>query len=304
MQHLEHVLERQRLEVQPVGGVVVGRHGLRVAVDHDGLVAVLAQRERGVNAAVVELDALPDAVGTAAEDRDLAPRGRLRLALLLVGRVEVGGGGGELGGAGVDPLEDRSDAERVAVRAQVVLADADEAGEPRVGEAAALERAQARGVERGEALRGDGLLLLHQLLDLREEPGVDVRQLLHPLEGPARAQRVGDVQQAVRARHAQLLREAGHGDVVERLPDGRRRIDRREAVEAGLEPAQRLLQRLLEGAADGHHLAHRLHLRGQVRVGGRELLEGEARALGDDVVDARLEARRGGATGDVVAQLV
>ena len=36
---LEHVLERERLEVEPVGGVVVGRHGLRVAVDHHGLVA-------------------------------------------------------------------------------------------------------------------------------------------------------------------------------------------------------------------------------------------------------------------------
>jgi hypothetical protein len=32
----EHVLERERFEIKPVGGVVVGRHGLRVAVDHDG----------------------------------------------------------------------------------------------------------------------------------------------------------------------------------------------------------------------------------------------------------------------------
>ena len=38
-QMFEHVLERQRLEEQPVGGVVVGRHRLRVAVDHDGLEA-------------------------------------------------------------------------------------------------------------------------------------------------------------------------------------------------------------------------------------------------------------------------
>ena len=38
-----------------------------------------------------------------------------------------------------------------------------------------------------------------------------------------------------------------------------------EAVDADLEAAQRLLQRLLEGAADGHHLADRLHLRGRAR---------------------------------------
>ena len=79
---LQHVLARERLEVQPVGGVVVGRHRLRVAVDHDGLVAVLAQRLHRVDAAVVELDPLADAVGAAAQDDDLllaasgAPRSR------------------------------------------------------------------------------------------------------------------------------------------------------------------------------------------------------------------------------------
>ncbi len=43
-QDLEHVFERERLEVQAVGGVVVGGDGLGVAVDHDGLETVLAQR--------------------------------------------------------------------------------------------------------------------------------------------------------------------------------------------------------------------------------------------------------------------
>ena len=36
---LQDVLQGERLEVEPVGGVVVGRDGLGVAVDHDGLVA-------------------------------------------------------------------------------------------------------------------------------------------------------------------------------------------------------------------------------------------------------------------------
>ena len=64
----EHVLERQRLEVQAVGGVVVGRDRLRVAVDHHGVATGLAHGHRGVHAAVVELDALPDPVGSGAED--------------------------------------------------------------------------------------------------------------------------------------------------------------------------------------------------------------------------------------------
>ena len=32
---LEHVLDRQRLEIEPVRRVRVGRHRLRVAIDHD-----------------------------------------------------------------------------------------------------------------------------------------------------------------------------------------------------------------------------------------------------------------------------
>jgi hypothetical protein len=71
-QDLQHVFERQRLEIEPVGGVVVGRDRLGVAVDHDRLVAGPGQREAGVDAAVVELDALADPVRAAAEDHDLA----------------------------------------------------------------------------------------------------------------------------------------------------------------------------------------------------------------------------------------
>ena len=70
----QHVLDRQRLEVELVRGVVVGRDGLRVAVDHDRLVALVAQGEGGVDAAVVELDPLADAVRPAAEHHHLLAR--------------------------------------------------------------------------------------------------------------------------------------------------------------------------------------------------------------------------------------
>ena len=72
---LQHVLGRQRLEIQPVGGVVVGRDGLGVAVDHDRLDADVGEGEGRVAAAVVELDPLPDPVRTAAQDDGLL-RGR------------------------------------------------------------------------------------------------------------------------------------------------------------------------------------------------------------------------------------
>ena len=64
-----------------------------------------------------------------------------------------------------------------------------------------------------------------------------------------------------------------------------------------------LRERLLEGAADRHHLPHALHVRGQAPVDARELLEREARPLDDHVVDRRLEAR-GRRARDVVGDLV
>ena len=68
---LHHVLEGQRLEIEPVGGVVIGADRLGVAVDHDRLEAGIRQRETGVTAAIVELDPLTDPVRAAAEDHDL-----------------------------------------------------------------------------------------------------------------------------------------------------------------------------------------------------------------------------------------
>ena len=103
-----HVFERERLEVQAIGGVVVGRDRLGIAVDHDGLEPELAQRERRVHAAVVELDALADAVRTAAEDHDLLVVGGTRFRLVAPGRVHVRRERLELGGAAVDAREDRA----------------------------------------------------------------------------------------------------------------------------------------------------------------------------------------------------
>ncbi len=104
---VHHVFEGERLEVEAVGGVVVGGDGLGVAVHHDRLEAALSERVGRVHAAVVELDALPDTVGPSAEDHRLRPVARRDLVFVLVGLVVVGRRGRELRGAGVDRLERR-----------------------------------------------------------------------------------------------------------------------------------------------------------------------------------------------------
>ncbi len=76
-----------------------------------------------------------------------------------------------------------------------------------------------------------------------------------------------------------------------------------KTIHACLQTAQRLLQRFLEAAANGHHLTYRLHLSGQMGVSLRKFLEGEAGDFGDHIIDGRFEARRR-RLGDVIAQLV
>jgi hypothetical protein len=77
----------ERLDVDRVGGLVVGHDRRRVAVDQDDADALLAQRLAGLGAGVVELGGLADDDGAAADDQD-APR--------LLGRHRCRGGRGHL----------------------------------------------------------------------------------------------------------------------------------------------------------------------------------------------------------------
>ena len=110
----QHVFQGDRLEIQPVGGVVIGRHGLRVAVDHDGFVAVFTHGQGRVHTAVVEFDALTNAVGATADDHNLLAIARLCLALFLIGGVHVGGIGGKFRRTGIHALVHRADAKIMA----------------------------------------------------------------------------------------------------------------------------------------------------------------------------------------------
>jgi hypothetical protein len=113
---VHHVFVRERLEEQVVARVVVGRDGLGVRVDHHRFAVDLLHRERGVHAAVVELDALSDAVRAAAEDHHARLLARAVFVLVFPGRVVVRRRGFELGGAGVDELVRRAQARVLAQR--------------------------------------------------------------------------------------------------------------------------------------------------------------------------------------------
>src|SRR5690606_11285360 len=290
--HFEHVFQGQRLEVQPVAGVVVGGDRLRVAVDHDGLVAGLRQGEGRVDAAVVELHALADPVGSGAEDDDLGLAAGRDLGLLVVAGVQVGRGRGELGGAGVHGQVDRVHVEGVAQLPHDFFGAAGDLADLRVGEAELFGGAQQVRVEAGRGGEFAGLLV--QPEDLVEEPRVDLGGLVEFRDRGPGPQGLLDLAQPVFAggpdRPQQLLFVPGVS-----CPG--------EGAAFLLQRPHGLLQRFGEGPADRHDFADRLHGGGQAGVGAGELLEREPRHFDDDVVQGRLEAgqRLGG---DVVGDLV
>ena len=175
-----------------------------------------------------------------------------------VGEVEVVGQFGMLAGHGGDALHRGHDAALLAVLAHrqvlllhvAVLGLQHEAGNLEVAESAALHFEQEIV---GQVFQLVVLLQLvlqvDDVLQSLQEPYVNLRQLLDALHGVALFQSLCDGEDAQVGGVGQLVVEVVEAGVVVA----------HEAVHALANHAQALLNHLLEGAADGHDFAHRLH---------------------------------------------
>ncbi len=85
----QHIFQSKRFEIEAVGSVVVRRNSLRIAIHHDGFETIFAQCERGVAAAIIKFDSLPNAVWTAAQNHNLGPCMGVGLVFVFVGGIEV-----------------------------------------------------------------------------------------------------------------------------------------------------------------------------------------------------------------------
>ena len=218
----------------------------------------------------------------------------------VVGQIEVVGLGGELGCEGVDLLDYGQHSELLAVLAHLydhllgvdaVLEDV--ASDLEVGEALTLGLSQQglaqflKGAEGGELC--GSVDDVHQLVD---EPAVYLGELVYLLRGVAVGQGLGYNEDAVVGGLAEGLVDVLDGNL---LVAG-------EAVGSLSDHSQTLLQSLLEGAADGHHLADALHAAADLAGHAVELGEVPAGNLADHVVQCGLEEGRG-SLGNGVLQL-
>ena len=227
-----------------------------------------------MDAAVVELDALADAVGATAQDQDLVAVAGPDPVRGVVGGVVVGGV--------LDPghrhwLPGLDHADARPLGAELPLGDPQDPGQVAVGEAVLLGAAQQL-VRQGLALVGQQLLLqVHQLLHLLQEIGLDEGLAVEVLDARPLAQGLVEDELALAGGIGQQGGQLLQGLVVEVGGEA-------QAVAPVLQGADGLLQGLLVGLADAHHLADGAHLGAQAVLGALELLEGPAGELDHHVV--------------------
>ena len=134
---------------------------------------------------------------------------------------------------------------------------------------------------------------INDILDLCQEPWIDVRQVMHFFQRKTLGKSIADIPDAIRARFAQFFLDhfAVTGFFV-------------QAVNADFQSAQRLLKGFLEGAAYRHDFTDRFHLRSQVVIRLREFFKCKTWNLGDNVIDGRLKRSRSRSASNVIAQFI
>ena len=292
----EHVFGRERFEVQPARGVVVGRDGLGVRVHHHRLEPGLLEREGRVHARVVELDALTDPVRAGAEDHDARPFRRQDLGFLLVGRVVVRRARRELAAARVDGLEHGRDAQRLAVAAHRGLGRPGQQREAAVGHPQAFrvaELARRRASRAGRPRSAVPSSTTSAIWSTNH--GSMPRGRRDLLDRDAGVQRALDQVEP----HLGAVRAGRSGGRPRTQPGTRHRgrIRPSRCPRRAL-PSASLKVRPIAITSPTDFIVER-----EPRVGLGELLEGEPRDLHDHVVERRLE-RRGRLARDVVHDLV
>ena len=253
-----------------------------------------------MDAAIIEFNALADAVWPATQDDDFLPRGG---AAFANGRAEPAFIGGihirrlrcEFGSAGINPLIDGHHAKLDAECGHFGFGAAGEHCQPLIGKAHGLDVTQRSGVSR-QAIAADIGLSVHQFFNLTQEPGVEFAGFVNRFHAHARAHGLRRNQNAIRLWRGQCCMEslraaiAGNGHFI-------------QPGISNLQPAQALLHGFREGAANRHSFPHRFHGGGERGRRAREFFKGEARDFHHHIINGGLKAR-GRDLGDVIGQFI
>ena len=203
-----NMFPEDRFEIQLIGHVEIGGYRLGVAVDHDGLKPAFFDGQQSVYAAVVEFYALSDAVWTAAQHDDFFLVADLAFADATVFKsaVKIWGFCFKFRGAGIDHLENPSDSGGFAFFVQFVFLSV-------LHDLADLVVAEAHLFGLADDLFGKGIHFIlgdfffqgHDLLDLIDEPAIDLCGLHDTLHADAHHQCILDAEDPIPFRYLEIV---------------------------------------------------------------------------------------------------
>ena len=288
--YAHHILRRERLEIQPVRRIKIGRNGFRVVVDDHDLVAALPQRPYAVHGGIIKLDALADADRPRAEHEHgfalaALPRKELgRLVFLRIGGVKVRRLRPEFRRAGIHHLINRE--QRVCDLLPRNL----------LNHLIRIPHAFGLPVQRiGERFRGKACLEGNQVFKLVQKPCVDLGDRVDLRDGDACLERGKHGKETLIVAIVELF--------CERIAGKPGHLGRIEAGVADLRAAHGLHERLFKRCADGHHLARGLHLCAERALGIDEFIKRPLGQLHNHIVERRLKACAGFSAGNGVWDL-
>ena len=278
---IHDILYAERLEIQLIRAGVIGGNRLGVVVDDDGFIARLFDGLYGMNGGIVKLYALTDTNGPRAKHNDLFLIRDHRLIFFLVGGIEVRNVAVKLGCAGVDHLVNGDNACRAAEVIDLNFTHAPKLCDLLIGEAHLLCRTQNLGIA---GIFGELSLLVHDVFQLTDEEHVNGGGIGNSAPVTSTAQQLGNGIDTVVGTDFDIVEQFRLAHTV--------KLTVMQMMQSDLKGTDRLEKAFLNGSADAHNLARRLHLRGERIVGVREFIKREARHLGDHIVQRRFKGRR------------
>ena len=168
---VHHILHRQRLKVQLIGGGVVRGNRFRIVVDDNGFITCVFDRLNGVNSGIVKFHALPDADRSGAKDNDLFLIRNNGFILRLVGGVKVRNIAVKLHSAGVDHPVSRANVPILSQCINTTLRGVPQPGNRSVREAHFLGRKQNAAIHRMSA---DLILHFHDFTHFADKERIDL----------------------------------------------------------------------------------------------------------------------------------
>ena len=291
---LPEVFPENGFEVEFIGNVEIGGNGFGVAVDHDGFVAGFLDRLQTMHAAIIEFDALADAVGSASQYDDLFLIGNNAFVarkfifvnrFAFKGRVEVRCLGLELSAAGIHHLIHTGQSHRFSFFidgflvfllydvGDLLIAEAKQFGFPQQG--------VGQGVQ---FVLGQLLFAIAYFLDLVDEPAVDLGAFADAFNTGACHQGILDAEDAVPFRRFDVFQQSfGMHEALAVVTQTNHFV---------LQALAGLLYRFGETSSDTHYLTHALHGKTECVFRSLEFIEVPAGDLYDDVVERRFKIGR------------